>query len=1233
MKRRVYESIFAATLAVAVALTNIPVTAFAAETEVASEQEQTVEHSADQEQTINQNQAENQEQKEDGNKDSQAGEPDSAQGTEDEQQNSGSTQAEQKVSGEENQQKPDDTKTPEAAVTENAAQNDEIAVLTTDESVWELNGGTISQSELKKKLGDTWQTGTYRWSRDGANWTQTKASLSNPQFTFESGEYEFQKMNYRGQWEDIGTKQIKVYYDITFSVSGTSEGAVLVDNNVVTTAKAYDGSLKFSVKQVKGYDVAVTADGQKIDAENEVYSLSVSKNTEVNIVYTPVAGADVTVEAEHAAVTINGTSANTARVDLNQSFPVVIKPEEGYAVEKVTVNGEKVPNLKFDDQYAASFNWNSGEENDAKIQITATVVKEKLVLKSNATVSYHKGMKLERLKSNIFNSVVDKDNSIPKDITEAEVEIQYYNGAFWKALDYEPGTFEVYAHAFGKNDTEKIRISYKGNSQGNSQYAPVSNTTTVTLSDERLETKVIIPEGITVQYNTEDVMNQELLRYISVQDTEGNTLPVDTSALTLAYDRTVGEQTLTVSYAGDDDYKGSSAQVAITITKGDAKVSVNSQKITYGETFATPVFTASPEEAKVIGLVAGITASGEKYVSMDLSNVTVNDIAGTKIPLYGDLSIQDVMKKMGMTSIKVGDLSTLFEKIQGMIDSGSDISGTIEGIEKVIAILEKIVPGIDDVTIHIGELPEEAGVYTAVGMTVNSNYNTAIGVGTLTIAQKKADVKLVFNQEITNKHHRLTPEEAADFDFGGHIQDGDVQSQQNVQASYIGKKADGETVAGKEPIREAGEYIETISVIGGNYLATPIVRSYTIGEEKTTIKFDKKIVSAAYDGNEHGMSASVYNEDGEKVGEAQLEYQNISTGLTQVSASAGAPTDAGVYRVIATYAGDENYPAADQETGTLIITKALARGVVTVGDAETTYGQKLNLENVIIQTENIAQRDITAIQSTLACAGNDDTIGSHAITVSIPESVSKNYAFAIKVNAGTHKINAKEITITADSCKVQYGDPMPEFTYQMSGAGKDENIGEISVVKKEDGNHVGTYTLDVQVSNPNPNYQYKLETGTLTIKKRGITISIDKKQKVKGQKDPVLTYTVEGNGLVEGDTLGIYLSRKSGEKAGLYDIYMDASHLNSDYELINEPSGKDKFEIVENKSQLTDDKGGSGDSDKTGTQVKSTKKQPGTVWDRIKTGDNNKPVGYFIAVLVSFAAILMIISVRFQRKK
>lgn len=1238
MKRKICESLFAVTLALTVAVTNIPVTAFATEINQSTRQEQITENtqngnepsgdeSENQGQITNGSQenqgeqngsnAENGQDKSDNSTgtDQNTGVSDNTTGTENagqfnENNSQGvenkdeSSAVETGTSGQQN----NDTKQQETQASEQAA------VLSSDISVWPLHKGEITKSQLKEDLGDS--NGIYRWCKKGTGkWQYTATSSSN--IKFEAGIYEFQR-NYWG-WKSCGEIEIKVYYDVNFNISGTNNGGVLVNNNPVNSAKAYDGNLQFSVKEVDGYDVTVTANNQELTAVNGVYSLSnLSDDTDVNVVYVPKAGANVTVTADHASVQLNGSPVNSKRVELNQDFPVVITPEDGYAVESVTVNGKTVSNLTFGDQYAASFTWNSGEENNADINIEANVVKETLALKSDATVSYHRGMSVERLKSNIFNSVVDKDNSIPSNISIDDVKIEYnaivsLNGEPWKDLDYQPGVLEFYAHAFGSKDTEKVRISYKGNSQ----YAPISNTTTVNLSDEGIDTQIVIQEGITIQYNTEDIMRQELLQYITVQDVDGNPLEVDTSKIELKYNRTVGQQTLTVKYLGDDDYNESSEKkTTITITKGDATVSVNSQKITYGDSFEEPIFTVSPEEAGVVGMIAGVTASGETYVSINLSKVSQNKV------------IQSTIENNFKESLTVKDIA---DKVNSLNESSiiGEI-GVIKELQQVVAILEKVVPNIDEAEIRIGELPTEAGVYTAAGVTVNSNYNTAIGVGTLVIAQKKTDAKLVFNQNIENKHNRLTAVEADSFNFGGHMEvNGNiVDDRTRIKAYYVGKTAEGKIVSGTEPIKEEGEYTETIAIIGGNYLASPIVRTYTIGEAKNTIKFEKKIVYAGYDGNEHGMTAYAYDEDGNQLGEAALEYQNISQNSVNVyAANTGAPTDAGIYRVVATY---EN---AKSEVGTLIITKAVAKGVVTVGNATTTYGQTLNLNSVILQTENIAQRDIATIQDTLACAGSDEAIGSHAITVTVPESVSKNYARTIKVNAGTHTITSKEVTITADSCKVQYGDTFPEFTYQVSGVSDTENIGNISVVKREDGNHVGTYTLDVKVANQNPNYKYNLESGTLTIKKRAITITIDKKQKVKGQKDPALTYTVEGNGLIEGDSLGIYLSRKSGEKVGLYDIYMDASNLNKDYELTAEPSGKDKFEIVENKAGLTDQKNDSGKSDVNGTQVKSVKKQPGTVWDRIKTGDNNKPVGYFIAVLISFAAILMILSARFQRKK
>lgn len=646
MKRKVCESLFAVTLALIVAVTNIPVTAFATEINQSARQEQTTESV----QTENQGQqsdglqenheAQNETNSENGQNSTDnpagagqnSGEGDNPAGTDLKKDNLFEGNNFQKADNQENsgvaeeisrQQNTDDNQ-------QNAQVSEQAAMLSSDETQWNWHKGEITQNELKKLLGDSWPyVGTYRWSKDRENWNKTSV-YGNPVYTFDTGTYYFQKETVTWadiQWNDIGTKEIHAYYNMEINIYGSSEGVVYNSENLAvplnSTFQVYDNKYKFTVKNIENYEIKVTATGgsqgeRKLTPDaNGMYEVIFDDDVTVKVEYIATNYVNVKIEqTENAAVYINGTLTETedTRVNLNENFQIKIVPQKGYAIEGVTVDQASVSDLSFE-KYAASFSWYSGETNQATITISPKVVKEVLALKENETVSYHKGMNVERLKNNIFNSVIDKENTVPSNISMDDVTIQYNNGVAWKELDYQPGVLEFYAHAFGSKDTEKVRITYKGNSQ----YAPFSETVTVNLSDERIETQVVIQEGITIRYNTEDVMKQELLQHITVQDKDGNTLPVDKSELTLSYDRTVGQQEMTVSYVGDDDYKDSAATAIITITKGDATVSVNSQKITYGESFETPIFTASPEEAKAIGLIVGITASGEKYASIDLS--------------------------------------------------------------------------------------------------------------------------------------------------------------------------------------------------------------------------------------------------------------------------------------------------------------------------------------------------------------------------------------------------------------------------------------------------------------------------------------------------------------------------------------------------------------------------------------------------------------------------------------
>ena len=89
-----------------------------------------------------------------------------------------------------------------------------------------------------------------------------------------------------------------------------------------------------------------------------------------------------------------------------------------------------------------------------------------------------------------------------------------------------------------------------------------------------------------------------------------------------------------------------------------------------------------------------------------------------------------------------------------------------------------------------------------------------------------------------------------------------------IRTNFVGKTATGEIVSGTEAFKEEGEYIETISIIGGNYLAIPIVRTYTIGERKIQFSSKKndRICKIMMEMNTD-MTAYAYNEDGDKLGE------------------------------------------------------------------------------------------------------------------------------------------------------------------------------------------------------------------------------------------------------------------------------------------------------------------------------------------------------------------------------
>ena len=171
MKRKVCESLFAVTLTLTVAVTNIPVTAFATEINQSARQEQMTEsvqteNQGQQSDSLQENHgAQNETNSENGQNstdnpagaEQNSGEGDNPAGTDLKKDNQFEGNNFQKVDNQENsgvaeeisrQQNTDDNQ-------QNAQVSEQAAMLSSDETQWNWHKGEITQNELKKLLGDS----------------------------------------------------------------------------------------------------------------------------------------------------------------------------------------------------------------------------------------------------------------------------------------------------------------------------------------------------------------------------------------------------------------------------------------------------------------------------------------------------------------------------------------------------------------------------------------------------------------------------------------------------------------------------------------------------------------------------------------------------------------------------------------------------------------------------------------------------------------------------------------------------------------------------------------------------------------------------------------------------------------------------------------------------------------------------------------------------------------------
>ena len=149
--------------------------------------------------------------------------------------------------------------------------------------------------------------------------------------------------------------------------------------------------------------------------------------------------------------------------------------------------------------------------------------------------------------------------------------------------------------------------------------------------------------------------------------------------------------------------------------------------------------------------------------------------------------------------------------------------------------------------------------------------------------------------------------------------------------------------------------------------------------------------------------------------------------------------------------------------------------------------------------------------------------GTATVTVD-PKAVT----VSITPNGGTYSETITPATATANDV---VGEDAPEITLTYTGTANDgtEYNGTTPPTK------AGTYTIKASITDDNYTLDANTATAEFTVAKRGATVTPDNKSKVYQEKDPDLTYKVDG--ILDGETLtGITLTRAKGENAGRYAI-------------------------------------------------------------------------------------------------
>ena len=253
--------------------------------------------------------------------------------------------------------------------------------------------------------------------------------------------------------------------------------------------------------------------------------------------------------------------------------------------------------------------------------------------------------------------------------------------------------------------------------------------------------------------------------------------------------------------------------------------------------------------------------------------------------------------------------------------------------------------------------------------------------------------------------------------------------------------------------------------------------------------------------------------------------------------------------------------------GTFVIQPAPVK--VVVDDVEKVYGDATP-EFSYKATGLLGKDELTGASFVCKkCVSSGlEPVGEFSVDVTFKDGSNPNYK--VSVESGLLTVTPRAITVTVSDAEKTYGDADPKFSLDVKNLATEKEQLEGATITRAEGEDVGTYKVGVTFEKgSNSNYTMTVKSGTLTISPKAVTLAADKISKKFGEKDPTLTYTVDGIVSFDGveDVLkDVTLTREKGEDAGTYAITASVvAKSNPNYEITTTDG---VFTIVPNDDKI-----------------------------------------------------------------